>query len=73
MAALNLKKKSKGSYFVKAQNIEIIIENPFICVGMGSNAWELIILINEEIVLNEYFQTKKSANIFAANWVNENL
>ena len=73
MPTLNLNKKSKGSYFVKAYNVYIVIENPFICVGMGSNAWQLVLEIDEEQVLNEYFPTKKAANLFAANWVNENL
>jgi hypothetical protein len=73
MTTLNLNKKSKGSYFVSANNIYITIENPLICVGMGSNAWQLVIEISENQVLNEYFPTKKEANLFAANWVNENL
>ena len=40
---------------------------------MGSNSWQLVIEIDEEIILNEYFPTKKVASTYAANWVNENL
>jgi len=73
MTTLKLKRKSKGSYFAKANSIYIVIENPFVCVGMGSKSWELVIEIDEKQVLNEYFPTKKSANLFAVNWVNKNL
>ena len=73
MTTLNLKKKNKGCYFAKALNIEITIENPFISCGMGSNSWQLVIEIDEEIILNEYFPTKKAASTYASNWVNENL
>lgn len=73
MTTLKLKKIRKGSYLVNADNIYIIIENPFICVGMGSNDWQLVLEIDEKQVLNEYFPTKAKAVLFATDWVNENL
>jgi len=73
MTTLKLKKKSKGSYISKARNVHIAIDNPFVCVGMGSNAWQLTIYIRDNQKVNEYFPTKKKAVLFATNWTNENI
>lgn len=78
MTTLNLKKKSKSHYEVKAGDLVITVVNPFKSNGMGSDAWNIVIEFyngNEDdyIYINEYFCTKKQASIFGAKWVKENL
>lgn len=75
METLALKKKYKGIYEVENNEVLISLSNPFSCCGMGTNAWEMIIedKVTGEELLHEWFETKKGASKFGANWVIKNL
>ena len=75
MTTLNLKKIHKGIYTlaVEHETIEIDLSNPYSSNGFGTNEWQLIITVKEEIVYNFWFKTKKLASISGANWILKNL
>ena len=69
---LNLKRTMKGQYSVVAEGISITISNPYRMLNDGSNAWQLWIEVDGEVVVDEWFDTKKQANKFGTNWVINN-
>ena len=69
---LNLKRIMPGQYSVKAEGISITISNPYRMLKDGSNAWQLWIEVDGEVVVNESFDSKKQANKFGTNWVINN-
>ena len=69
---LDLKKTMAGQYSVNAGNVSITISNPYRMLKDGSNAWQLWIEVDGEVVVNEWFDTKKQANKFGTNWVINN-
>lgn len=69
---LDLKRISKGQYGVSAGNVSITISNPYRMLKDGSNAWQLWIEVDGEVVVNEWFDTKKQANKFGTNYVINN-
>ena len=76
MITLNLKRKHTGIYEVETEEILISISNPHSSGGMGSNEWQLVIedkTDGDKELVNEWFETKKEASQFGANWVIENL
>ena len=74
MATLNLKKQCAGSYTNKAGQIEITLRNDYLLIGTSqTNVWKLFIEQNDITLVYEQFNTKKSAMIFGANWIINNL
>lgn len=76
MTTLNLQKKHKGVYEIDTDQITISVSNPKSDSGIGPNLWQLLIIdkTNDwEIILNEWFSTKKEASKFGAQWVILNL
>ena len=73
MITLNLKKLSKGYYQTEADGITITVSNPFVCCGSGSNAWQLTIEDNTDVLLNNWFDKKSEAMRSGAEWVINNL
>ena len=75
MTTLALKRKYKGEYFVENNQVLIRLLNCFSLTGIGPNSWEIIIEDKNsgKELLHEWFETKKSASKFGANWVIENL
>ena len=69
---LDLKRIMPGQYSVSAEGVSITISNPYRMLKDGSNAWQLWIEVNGEVVVNEWFDTKKQANKFGTNWVINN-
>ena len=69
---LNLKRTMVGHYSVSAEGVSITISNPYRMLKDGSNAWQLWIEVDGEVVVNEWFDTKKQANKFGTNWVINN-
>ncbi len=77
MTTLALKRKSKANYEVKSDDLTITVENPFKSTGMGSNAWNITIELDngnddDYIFVSEYFDTKKQASQWGADWVVKN-
>ena len=73
MITLNLKKQRQGYYSISDNGIEITISNPFKCNGMGTDKWQLNILSGNNLIVNEWFATKKDAVKIGTNWVIENI
>ena len=69
---LDLKRIMPGQYSVVAEGVSITISNPYRMLKDGSNAWQLWIEVDGEVVVNEWFDTKKQANKFGTNWVINN-
>ena len=69
---LDLKRIMPGQYSVTAEGISITISNPYRMLKDGSNAWQLWIEVDGEVLVNEWFDTKKQANKFGTNWVINN-
>ena len=69
---LDLKRIMPGQYSVTAEGISITISNPYRMLKDGSNAWQLWIEVDGEVVVDEWFDTKKQANKFGTNWVINN-
>tara|TARA_R110000822_G_scaffold240792_3_gene370169 strand:+ start:407 stop:622 length:216 start_codon:yes stop_codon:yes gene_type:complete len=67
---LSLNRISKGDYEKKAGAIRISLNNPFIMLGEGSNAWQLTIEIAGEELVSEYFDTKAQGSKFGAQFIN---
>ena len=67
---LKLKRLFKGYYENQAGDIKVNLNNPFVFLGEGSNAWQLTIEIGDEELVSEYFQTKKEASEFGAKIIN---
>ena len=74
MKTLKLKRKYTASYEFKDGNLTIKIVNPFKANGIGSDAWNIVIEHyngndDDYVYISEYFDTKKQASIFGANWL----
>mgnify|MGYP003625790612 FL=1 len=67
---LNLNRVDKGYYQNNIGSIRISINNPYIYLGEGSNAWQLTIEVAGTELVSEYFNTKKEASQFGANFIN---
>ena len=75
MRTLALNRKYKGIYEVQNEDILISISNPYAANGgMGTNSWETIIECKKtgEELIHEWFDTKKQASEFGADWVMRN-
>ena len=75
MATLNLKRKLKGNYEAESENIIIRITNPYAMLGIGTNMWEMTIEEKSTGIelFHDWFDTKKDASKFGAEWVFKNL
>lgn len=67
MITLNLKKINRGYYSNEFDNVQII-------VSKFKSKWELIVADynhtdSNQIVLKEWFKTKKEAYAFCVNWL----
>ena len=67
---LNLYRVSKGDYENNSGDVRISLNNPFIMLGEGSNAWQLTIEVAGEELVSQYFDTKKQASTFGAQFIN---
>jgi len=86
MKTLNLKKDCRGSYSRKIQNmyssIQVSLARPKE-FGGKSEGWQLMITFDQpkkeyneaifEILLNEWFDTKKEAMKFGVKWIEKNM
>ena len=73
---ISLNRIYEGYYTKKAGNIQVIVSNPKVSLGIGSNAWQLTITKgeqDEEELVNEWFDRKKDAYKFATNYIINNL
>lgn len=72
---LNLTKVSRGYYENNIGNaacnnlIRISLSNPYRYLGEGSNEWQLYIEVQDDLILNEWFSTKKQASEFGARFL----
>ena len=66
---LHLNRLSKGDYERIVGAIRITLTNPFIALGEGSKAWQLVMEVNDVEIVNEYFDTKKQASNFGAELI----
>ena len=66
---LHLNRLSKGDYQREVGGVRITLVNPYIALGEGSKAWQLVIEVNDLEVVNEYFDTKKQASTFGAELI----
>tara|TARA_R100000541_G_scaffold58435_1_gene69686 strand:- start:696 stop:923 length:228 start_codon:yes stop_codon:yes gene_type:complete len=75
MTTLALTRKFKGTYGVENESIFISLSNCFRANGCGTNSWELIIedKISGKELLHEWFDTKKEASLFGADFIMDNL
>jgi hypothetical protein len=62
----------QGYYTSGDSNNGVSISNPFVMIGSGSNSWELVLTLNGETVLSDWFTTKKEAVKFLNNWIIKN-
>jgi len=67
---LNLNRVAKGYYQNNVGAIRISLNNPYIYLGEGSKAWQLTIEVSGVELISEYFNTKKEASQFGANFIN---
>ena len=67
--ALRLNRISKGDYQKRLGDIRIDLNNPFIMLGEGSNAWQLTIEVAGQELVSQYFDTKKQASTFGAQLI----
>ena len=67
---LNLYRVSKGDYENNSGDVRISLNNPFIMLGEGSKAWQLTIEVAGEELVSQYFDTKKQASTFGAQFIN---
>ena len=71
---LNLTKYGVAHYGVAQGNVEISINNPYRSTCKTcTNAWQMVITIKDEEMVNEYFPTKKQASEWGAKWVQDNM
>lgn len=75
MITLALTRKFKGTYEAENESTFISLSNCYSANGCGSNSWELVIedKISGEELLHEWFDTKKQASLFGAEFVMNNL
>ena len=67
---LNLKRVGNGYYERNIGDVRISLSNPFVYLGEGSEAWQLWIEVEGTVLLNEWFDTKKQASKFGAQFIN---
>tara|TARA_R110001592_G_C12648519_1_gene701048 strand:+ start:87 stop:302 length:216 start_codon:yes stop_codon:yes gene_type:complete len=67
---LNLKRVGNGYYERNIGDVRISISNPFVYLGEGSKAWQLWIEVEGNVLLDEWFDTKKQASKFGAQFIN---
>tara|TARA_R110002153_G_scaffold1484_1_gene7644 strand:- start:47 stop:262 length:216 start_codon:yes stop_codon:yes gene_type:complete len=67
---LNLKRVGNGYYERNIGDVRISISNPFVHLGEGSKAWQLWIEVEGNVLLDEWFDTKKQASTFGAQFIN---
>lgn len=70
---LSLTKVSRGYYERNIGNdlVRISLSNPYRYLGEGSNEWQLYIEVQGELILNEWFSTKKQASEFGAKFLTD--
>ena len=66
---LRLKRVMPGYYENITKDVRITLSNPYRMLKDGSNAWQLIIEVNDVEVVNEWFDTKKAASSFGAELI----
>tara|TARA_R110002072_G_scaffold256167_3_gene415009 strand:- start:744 stop:959 length:216 start_codon:yes stop_codon:yes gene_type:complete len=67
---LSLNRVAKGYYENNVGVIRISLNNPYIYLGEGSNSWQLTIEVDGDELVSEYFDTKKQASTFGAQFIN---
>jgi uncharacterized protein YjlB len=69
---LQLNKQSKGYYSSTHGTMTITVSDPSVIVG-GKSQWEITIQDGDEIVMNEFANTKRECYEFGVNFLMNNL
>ena len=69
---LQLNKQSKGYYSSTHGTMTITVSDPSVIVG-GKSQWQIIIQDGDEIVLNEFANTKRECYEFGVNFLMNDL
>ncbi len=69
---LQLNKQSKGYYSSTHGTMTITVSDPSVIVG-GKSQWEITIQNGDEIVLNEFANTKRECYEFGVNFLMNDL